>query len=256
MPSRRLSLTCLILAALTGSGVVLAGEPDPLMPRLVESPLLTLHFSHLDAPPSAGLSDLRSEPSNFPVVRFQQQQDPNRALLSSALAIEWQHQLNGSQRFSLSAQYRDQVQTRTDTLNASGNSAAFGWSQQVSQSSLLSSQLYLGDEGMKDRASGYSNRRYYGLAFEGRYSLWRDHTPFASLSWQRNEYDTLEPVANGNGAAPRSEGVSRFIAGWTWQVTPVLNLRAEAQYRLTDEVFDPSEQDRLQFYFRSRYGFR
>jgi hypothetical protein len=254
MPLSHWSLTCLTLAALSGGGVAFAGGTDPLLPRLVESPLLTLHFSHLDTAPPSTLFDRGSEPNRFPLLSYQQKQDPNRALLSSALAIEWQHQLNTSQRFSLSAQFRDQVQTRTDTLNASGNSAAFGWSRQVSRSSLVSGQVFLGDEGMKDRANGYSARRYYGLTFEGRYSLWRDHTPFASLSWQRNEYDTLEPQANST--TPRSEGVSWFGAGWAWQVTPGLDLRAEAQYRLTDEVFDPSEQDRLQFFLRSRYGFR
>lgn len=255
MQSRYWSLTCLILAGLAGNGMAQAAEPSPLFPRLAESSLLTPHFLHLDVPSTTVLSDRSSmEPNRLPILRFQQQQDPNRALLNSALAIEWQHQLSASQRFALSAQYRDQVQMRTDTLNASGNSASFGWSQQVSKSSLLSGQLFLGDENMKDRSSGYSARRYYGLSVEGRYSLWRDHTPFASLSWQRNDYDALEPASHST--APRSEGVSKVGAGWAWQITPGLDLRAEAQYRLTDEVLDSNEQDRLQIFLRSRYGFR
>jgi len=252
MISIRFLFSGLIPVVLLGAGLVRAAEPDELMPRLIESPLLTPHFSHLDTPTTV-FFDRGTEPARYPIVSVQQQQSSNRSLLSSALAIEWQHQMSSSQRFSFSAQVRDQVQTFTDSLSTTSNSAAVGWSQQLGHSSLLRGQLFLGDKDLKDRSNGYSGYRYYGLSFEGRYSPWRDHTPFAGLRWQRNDYDPVDPAT---AALPRNEGISRFSAGWEWQVSPGFDVRAEAQYRLTDEVLDPADQDRLQFYFRSRYGFR
>jgi hypothetical protein len=234
------------------AGPVLAGESDAFLSRLADSPLLTPRFSHLEPATLAGLTERDVQSPLVPLFQAEQRSDPRRPLTTQALAIEWQHSLNASQRFSLGAQYSDQTTVERTTLTATGSGATLGLSQQLGDGSLLTGQLFLGDEDTKARLNnGYGTRRYYGMVFEGRTALWRDHTPFASLSWQRNDYEGLDAAI-----VARSESVSRFAAGWNWQVSPDLDLRAEAQYRLTEDVLDPAEQDRLQFYFRSRYGFR
>ena len=245
-----------ILAAVPTSGAVLAGEPDGLLSRLANSPLLTPRFSHLESATVTDLSEREALPTIVPILQTEQRRDPRRPFTTHALAIEWQHSLNASQRLSLSAQYSDQVHNESTALAGTGSGATLGLTQQFGRDTQLSGQLFLGDEDMKARANGYGARRYYGMMFEGRASLWRDHTPFASLSWQRSEYDGLEGVGSVPASGLVGENVSRFAAGWAWKVLPGLDVRAEAQYRLTDEVIDPADQDRLQFYFRSTYGFR
>lgn len=249
-----------ILAGLTILGLapvsLLAAEPDAFLSRLADSPLLTPRFSHLEGASTIDLTERESPAGVMPVFQAEQRRDLRRPIMTNALAIEWQHALTSAQQLSLSAQYSDQVNLDTARLAATGSGAAFSLSHQFGRDSQVAGQLFLGDEGIKSRANGYGARRYYGMVFEGRTSLWRDHTPFASLSWQRNDYEGLDGNGPAAGSALRSESISRFGAGWAWQVMPHLDLRAEAQYRLNEESLDPAEQDRLQFYFRSRYGFR
>jgi hypothetical protein len=186
---------------------------------------------------------------------MEDRRDARRLLDSRALAIQWQHTIDPAQRLSLSAHYGDQVRIDSAVSASTQNSAAVGWSRQLDGASELTGRLFLGDEDAKLRLNGYGARRYYGLQFEGRYSMWPDHAPYAGLSWEHNDYEAVDSAAL-NGLPLHSEGISRFTAGWTWQISPLLDIRAEARYRLTDEVTDPAEQDRTRFYFRSRYGFR
>jgi len=256
---RMLMKRCLLTVLIAGvvlSATAQAGDSDAFLTQLADSPLLTPRFSHLDSVSTLDLGDRDASGSSVPTFQAEQRRDPRRSTLTKALSIEWQHTLNAGQRLSMSAQYSDQINADNAALAGTGSAATFGMQQQLGRDSQLAGQLFLGDEGLKSRVNGYGARRYYGLLFEGRTSLWRDHTPFASLSWQRNDYEGLD----GNGLLPgsslRSDSISRLGAGWAWQVTPGFDVRAEAQYRLSDEPIDPAEQDRLQFFFRSRYGFR
>jgi len=189
--------------------------------------------------------------------------DSRRSLLINALAIEWQHNMNASNVLTLSARHGDSLYSDTELPGpstssgqaASGTAATLSWSTLFGGESRVIGRLYAGDEDAKERSNGNADRRYYGLQVEGRYGLWRDHAPFASLKWQRGNIDTLGSTGTANPLL-RSESFSHFGAGWNWQVSPTWDVRAEANYRLTDDSVDAIEVDRTQFYFSTRYGFR
>jgi hypothetical protein len=182
--------------------------------------------------------------------------EPRRSLLVNALAIEWQHNVNADNLVTLSARYDSSLYSDADLPRASGTAATLSWSGLFAGDSRISGKLFVGDQDARDRGTGYGERRYYGLHVEGRYTLWRDHAPFASLQWQRNNYDVVDATAQG-GSLLRQESISRFAAGWNWQVSPSWDVRAEANYRLPDDsTVDVPDIDRTQLYFSTRYGFR
>lgn len=185
-------------------------------------------------------------------LRQERYVEARRSLFVNVLSIEWQHSLNAANLLTLSARYGDSFSSDTENSAASGTSAVLSWNSLLGSDSRLSGRLYIGDEEAKTRANG--ERRYFGMHLEGRYSLWRDHTPFASLRWQRSQYDALD---NGRATAGalRYENSSRLAAGWNWQVSPGWDMRAEANYRLSDESLDAADLDRTQLYFSTRYGF-
>jgi hypothetical protein len=242
-----------LIPVLLWAGAVSAGDEDILFSRLANSPVLIPHFQFSDA--GIGLDATPRDSTRLSGLLVEQGRDAKRLLDSRVLAIEWQHSVDPAQQWSLSAQYGDQVRIDSAISAATRNSAAVGWSRQFDNASQMTGRLFLGDEDDRLRLNGYSARRYYGLQFEGRYALWHDHAPFAGLSWEHNDYDAVDAAATA-GSSLHSEGISRFTAGWSWQVSPLFDVRAEARYRLTDEVSDPAEQDRTQLYLRTRYGFR
>ena len=181
--------------------------------------------------------------------------DSRRSLLINALTIEWQHSMNASNFMTLSARRGDSMYTDTESAGSSGTAATLSWSSLFGGESRIIGRLYAGDESAKERSNGNADRRYFGLQVEGRYNLWRDHAPFASLKWQRSNYDMSGSAATA-GPLLRSDSSSRLGAGWNWQVSPSWDVRAEASYRLADDSADAAESDRTQLYFSSRYGFR
>lgn len=191
---------------------------------------------------------------SMPLRQEQYLVDARRSLLVNVLAIEWQHSLNAANFLTLSARYGDSLSSDTEITIASGTSAVLSWNSLLGSESRLSGRLYVGDEEAKRGANG--ERRYFGMHLEGRYSLWRDHTPFASLRWQRSQYDAQDNGALTAGSLLRYENSSRFAAGWNWQVSPGWDMRAEANYRLGDESQDAADLDRTQLYFSTHYGFR
>lgn len=186
-------------------------------------------------------------------LRQEQHIEARRSLFVNVLAIEWQHSVNTANFLTLSARYGDSFSSDTENLAASGTSAVLSWNSLFGSDSRLSGKLYIGDEETRLRVNG--ERRYVGMQLEGRYSLWRDHTPFASLRWQRNQYDALDNAGSTAGSL-RYENSSRFAAGWNWQVSPGWDMRAEANYRLGEEGLDLTDSDRAQVYFSTHYGFR
>lgn len=181
--------------------------------------------------------------------------DSRRSLLINALAIEWQHNMNASNYLTLSARHGDSLYSDAELRGTSGTAATLSWSTLFGGESRVIGRLYAGDEDAKERSNGNNDRRYYGLQVEGRYGLWRDHAPFASLKWQRGNIETLGSTGTTSPLL-RSESFSYLGAGWNWQVSPSWDMRAEANYRLADDSADPVEFDRAQFYFSTRYGFR
>jgi hypothetical protein len=173
--------------------------------------------------------------------------DPRRSLLINVLAIEWQHTLNASNLVTLGARRGDSLYSDAESPGSSGTAATLTWSSLFEGESRVTGRLFAGDEMAKERYNGSPDRRYYGLLVEGRYGLWRDHAPFASLEWQRRSADTQTGGTTTN---------TRFGAGWNWQVRPSWDVRAEANYRLVDDNTDTVEADHTQLYFSTRYGFR
>ena len=197
--------------------------------------------------------------------------DSRRSLLVNALAIEWQHSMNASNFLTLSARHGDSLYSDAelpgpfDRLRAgsstgsgqasSGTAATLSWSTLFGSESRVIGRLYAGDEDAKERINGNTDRRYFGLQVEGRYGLWRDHAPFASLKWQRSNVETQGYTGTVNSLL-RRESFSLLGAGWNWQVSPSWDMRAEANYLLFDDNAEAVEADRTQLYFSTRYGFR
>ena len=181
--------------------------------------------------------------------------DSQRSLLVNALAIEWQHNMNASNFLTLSARHGDSLYSDAELPGTSGTAATLSWSTLFGGDSRVIGSLYAGDEVAKERSNGNTDRRYYGLHVEGRYGLWRDHAPFASLKWQRSNYETQGNTGTANSLL-RRESFSYLGAGWNWQVSPSWDVRAEANYSLADDSAEAVEFDRTQLYFSTRYGFR
>lgn len=180
--------------------------------------------------------------------------DSRRSLLVNALAIEWQHSMDSANLLTASARYGDIISSDLELPNVSGRMATLSWNSLFGGESRVSGRLYVGDE--EAQAGANSERRYFGMHVEGRYVLWRDHTPFASLRWQRSQYDALDNGGVTAGSLLRYENSSRLAAGWNWRVSPGWDMRAEANYRLGDEGLDAVDSDRTQLYFSTHYGFR
>jgi hypothetical protein len=197
-----------------------------------------------------------SDRFSVPLSQEEQYLDARRAQYLNALAIEWQHSLNDANRLTLSAHYGDRVYSDPELPGASGTAAAFAWSRRLGGESRLTGRLYMGDEDNRDRSLGYGTRRYYGLELVGRYALWRDHAPFASLAWQRSDYNALENGVPAPVNSLRHDSVSRLAAGWSWQILSNWDLRAEANYRFMEDSTELLDSDRTQLHFSTRYGFR
>jgi len=181
--------------------------------------------------------------------------DTRRSLLINALAIKWQHSMNASNLLTLSARHGDSLYSDAELPGASGTAATLSWSTLFGGESRVIGRLYAGDEDMKERGNGNTDRRYFGLHVEGRYGLWRDHAPFASLTWQRSYYEMQDNAGTAN-LPLRHDSYSHFGAGWNWQVSPSWDVRAEAKYRLADDNAEDAELDRTRFFFSTHYGFR
>jgi len=254
-----------LAALLCGAGTVAAGDEsnslllDPALGKEQDSrPALQL----INRTETDLVRSFTGEPLGWGNNRFtvplQQETwrlDSRRSLLINALAIEWQHNMNASNYLTLSARHGDSLYSDTELPGTSGTAATLSWSTLFGGESRVIGRLYAGDEDTKERSNGNADRRYYGLQVEGRYSLWRDHAPFASLKWQRSNYE-LQSNTGTASSLLRSESFSYLGAGWNWQVSPSWDMRAEANYRLADDSTDPVEFDRTQFYFSTRYGFR
>ena len=187
--------------------------------------------------------------------------DSRRSLLVNVLAIEWQHSMNTANSLTLSAYHSDRLYSGSEIQSSpsisgqafSGTTAALSWRGLLGSESRFSGRLYVGDEETKMNSNG--DRRYFGMQLEGRYGLWRDHAPFASLLWQRGNTELLDNTGSSTSLY-RRDNFSRLAAGWNWQVAPSWDVRAEANYRLADDNAETGEFDRTQFYFSTRYGFR
>lgn len=270
-PPRPVSL--LLLAGLGTVGSAVGAEPvgtagDTLLaPRTAPAhglkPELTLTPRRTDLELSRELTgstlEWGSNRFSIPLQVEERYPDGRRSQYHNALSIQWQHSLNAANLFTLSARYGSSHYTDSESLLPvnTGTSAAAAWSSLFGEDSRVTGRLFLGDEDNRDRYLNYSARRYYGLELLGQTTLWREHTPFASLAWQRSDYEGSESATAGFASLlPRQESRSRLSAGWNWQINTNWGVRAMAKYRLGDDSPDSYETDRRQYHFSTHYGFR
>ncbi len=190
----------------------------------------------------------------LPVFHQELRTDGERALKYDAFGLGWSRRLDSSNLVSLTAQYGDYAYLDQTTWDTTNSVAAFAWSSELSGASRLrvSSSIFLGDESAKDEAYRWLGRRYYGVTLDGRFTPYRNHTPYASLRLQRSDYLNEDPLS----AMARREDYSRLAAGWDWQVQPNWGLRAEANYSLNNSNVDAYGYDHTRVLFSTRFDFR
>jgi len=263
-------LVLLSFPVLLGGGPVLADETDTFLSATSREQLLVPSFAdganatlpvHRREMDLAGFfgSAIRYwgiDHFSVPLVIEERRVDAQHSLLLNALSVRWQHSINASHVMTLSARYGDYTYGDAALPGGRNTSAALSWSQLFGGDARVTGRFFVGDEGNRDRSSSYFARRYYGLLVEGRYALWPEHAPFASLSWQHSDYDVLDGGFASGSFTTRHDSSSRVAAGWNWQVQRNWGLRAEANYRFSDGAPDLNESDRTQLYFSTRYGFQ
>ncbi|HEX9628013.1 MAG TPA: hypothetical protein VGA00_13825 [Acidiferrobacterales bacterium] len=190
----------------------------------------------------------------IPLTHQQARVDNGRYRRYDALGLTWQRRLDANNLVSLSAEFGDFVSLDAGARDTASTAAALGWKGEFAGTTRpqLSGSIYLGDEVPKDEALRVFGRRYYGFVLDGRFTPIQNHTPYASLRFQRSDYEADDPGALN----PRREDYSQLAAGWAWQVMPNWGLRAEAHYSLNDSNLDAYEYDRMQFFFTTRFDFR
>lgn len=236
--------------------------PQPLMVNTFSIPVHVPGEGPDAAVPATGLLNLQGDVGldwgrdrfALPVFHQELRTDREHALRYDAFGLAWSRRLDSSNLVSLSAQYGDYVYLDQNSRDTTHSVAAIAWSSELSSDSRLrvSSSLYLGDENAKDEAHRFLGRRYYGVTLDGRFTPYRNHTPFASLRLQRSDYLNDDPLF----AIPRREDYSRLSAGWDWQVLPHWGLRAEANYSLNNSSLDAYGYDHTRVQFSTRFDFR
>ena len=190
----------------------------------------------------------------LPVYHQELRTEREQALKYDAFGLAWSRRLDSDSLVCVTAQYGDYAyldQTPRDTTNSV---AALAWSREITGTSglRLSSSIFLGGENAKAEAYRSLGRRYYGVTLDGRFTAYRNHTPYASLRLQRSDYLNEYPLT----AIARREDYSRLAAGWDWQVQPNWGLRAEANYSLNNSNVDAYGYDHARVLFSTRFDFR
>ena len=190
----------------------------------------------------------------FPLYHQEMRLDRERSYKYDALGVEWSRRFDSRSQLSLSAQHGDYVYTDVINGDTTNTMATVAWSSEFSgtMSPRLSSSLFLGDEAAKDEMSRFLGRRYYGVTLDGRFSPFRNHSPYASLRLQRSDYGAEDPIL----MVGRREDHSSLAAGWDWQVRPNWGMRAEANYSLNNSSQESHEYDQTRFLFTTRFDFR
>jgi hypothetical protein len=190
----------------------------------------------------------------LPVFHQELRSEGERALKYAAFGVAWSRRLDSSNLVSLTAQHGDYAYLEQAARDTNNSLAAFAWSGELSGAShpRLSSSIFLGDESAKDETYRSLGRRYYGVTLDGRFTPYRNHTPYASLRLQRSDYLSEDPLS----LLARREDYSRLAAGWDWQVRPNWGLRAEANYSLNNSNVESYGYDHTRVLFSTRFDFR
>ncbi len=188
-------------------------------------------------------------PLTRPQVSFNNQDQREQRLL----AVQWEHRLNRGHSFAISAGYANEPDVQDKPYESKSTTASFSWTSKLTGKvqPRLTGSFFVGDEAATEQSYQYLDRRYYGLSFGGRLTLFEKHSPYLSLQMLRSDYGN--DVTDDPLALPE---YSRLIAGWDWQVQPNWRLRAEADYLANDLSLNPYRYDKSRVFFSTRFDFR
>lgn len=181
--------------------------------------------------------------------------DPRR---TTAMGVVWQHRLFPKDRLSLSAEMGENLRFNSLAQDTVESRAAVSWTHEwnVRWRPSLTGSMFFGDESARtDAYRQQLGRRFVGMSFGGQVTVGRDHTPYVSYQLRRSYYghetggDELLPP-------PRIDDRSLLAAGWRWQATRSLSLKAEASFGLNADGVDLYNQERKRVFFGTRFDFR
>jgi len=176
----------------------------------------------------------------------------------NAFGAKWQHRLDSTHSFAVSAGYRETTSLYQPTQDVLDTQAAVSWSSRWAGGVRpgLTGSLFVGDETARDVEDRFSGRKYYGFTIGGQLTLFQEHTPYLSYRLQRSLYDPAEdPLAIQQS---RYSDRSQLLAGWKWQVQRNWSLQAEASYNFNTDSssLDSYNPERSRIFFGTRFDFR
>ena len=181
--------------------------------------------------------------------------DPRR---TTAVGVNWQHRLFPQDRISLSAETGENLSANSLAQDTFESRAAISWMREwnLRWRPSLTGSMFIGDESARSDAYRHQlGRRYVGLSVGGQINLGRDHTPYVNYQLRRSYYGVESGVDDGL-LPPRTDDRSLLTAGWRWQATRQLSLKAEASFGLNSDGLDLYNQERARVFLGTRFDFR
>ena len=170
----------------------------------------------------------------------------------AAFGAEWSRDLDENNQLLAFGQigrirYPDDALRDVDLFLVGG-----GWSHRYDgRPLLLSAGAYFGDEAARASGGDANGRFYFGTRVGAQWSGIPRHTPYASLAWQRSDYDAANPVF----LRTRNEDFVELRLGWSWQPRPLWTFTAEANVADNAANIGLYEYGRRQFSLGARYQF-
>jgi hypothetical protein len=240
---------------LTGTGALLRGDSTRVQ---FDVPLKSLPVRDEDSAATPA-----SEPAwgTLRLYRIQgealsAESDNRRA---STVGVNWQHRLFPQDRISLTAEAGENLTANSLSQDTFESRAAVSWTREwnVRWRPSLTGSMFIGDESARlDAYRQQLGRRYVGFSFGGQLNIGRDHTPYLSYQLRRSYYGNEVVSAADELLPPRTDDRSLLTAGWRWQATRQLSLKAEASFGLNPDGLDLYNQERTRVLFGTRFDFR
>ncbi|MBU1190812.1 MAG: tetratricopeptide repeat protein [Gammaproteobacteria bacterium] len=176
--------------------------------------------------------------------------DEYRRLLT--LGAEWSRDLNTHNQLQVFGQIGALRYPEDATQDVNLLLAGSGWNHRYATIPLLASIAgFLGDESAQETGGDPNGRLYYGLRLGMQWSGIPEHTPYASLVWQKSRYDADSPVF----LQTRDDRFAELRLGWSWQPEADWTLTAEASAIDNQSNINLYEYTRNQFSVGMRYQF-
>jgi hypothetical protein len=190
----------------------------------------------------------------LPLAHQELLSDRQRARTFDALGLEWRHALDPGNSVTVAAQRGGYTDWTLRAAGTDSTQALVAWTSELGGlvRPQITGSVFLGDEAAKDETYRYLGRRYYGVALEGRVSLFSHHTPYTSVQLRHSDYNANDPVF----LVPRREDYARLAAGWNWRISSNWGIRAEANYSLNSSTIESYQYDQRQVFLTTRFDFR